>query len=52
MLNHNKDAILTKGEESSRTCRATHINLEQKASELSQWHIAGFPSKDVENFLQ
>lgn len=42
----------TKGGKSSRTCRATHINLEQTASELFRLHIEGFPSKDAVNFAQ
>ena len=33
----------TKGGKSNRACRATHINLEQKASELSRWRKEGFP---------
>jgi len=33
----------TKGEKSNRTCRATHIDLEQKASELFRWHKEGLP---------
>lgn len=52
MLSQSKEEIHTKGGRSSRTCRATRIHLEQKASELFQWHIEGFPSKDVVNFGQ
>lgn len=51
-LNQNIEEILTKDGKSSRTCRATRIRLEQIASELSQWHIEGFPLKDVVNFGQ
>lgn len=39
----------TRGEISSRTCKATHINLELKASESSLWHIKGPLSRDVVN---
>jgi len=49
MLNQSKEEIYTKDGKSSRTCRARHKHLEQKASELSQWHIEGFLSKDVVN---
>lgn len=52
MLNQNKEEIHTKDGKSNRTCTATHKHLEQKASELSQWHIEGFPSMDVVNFGQ
>jgi len=47
-----REEIHTKGGKSSRTCRATHIHLGQKASEFSQWHIEGFPSKDELSFVQ
>jgi len=33
----------TKGEKSNRTCKATRIDLEQKASELFRWHKEGLP---------
>lgn len=49
VLKQNKEEIYTKDGKSSRTCRARHKHLEQKASELSQWHIEGLPSKDVVN---
>jgi len=47
-----REEIHTKDGKSSRTCRATHIHWEQKASEFFQWHIEGFPSKDDVNFVQ
>ena len=48
----NNNCRCTRGEKSSRTCRATRINLELKASKLSLWHIKGFPSKGVESSEQ
>lgn len=43
---------LTRGGKNSRTCRATHINLGQKASKPSPMHKKNSPSKDVENSEQ
>ena len=43
---------LTRGGKSSRTCRATHINLEQKASKSSPMHKKNSPSKGAENSEQ
>lgn len=42
----------TKDGKDNKTCRATHINLELKASRLFQWYTKGFLSKDAENSAQ
>lgn len=43
---------LTRDGKSNRTCRATHINLGQKALKPSPMHKKSSPSKGVENSEQ
>lgn len=42
-----KERRHTRGERSSRTCKARHINLGLKASKPFQWHIKDSLSRDA-----